>query len=144
MQSTYFRKGFGLGREVEPVVQAAYHSDLVTRLRALGNTETFGEGNDSVTIELAESFGFCYGVDRAVDYAYQTRAQFPDRRIYLVGEIIRASGTNSSVPIICMTGLDISPEAARERGCTELLIKPVEPKDLVNAVHRNLVQPPAA
>jgi 4-hydroxy-3-methylbut-2-enyl diphosphate reductase len=95
MDSTYFRRGFGLAREVEPVVQAAYHSDLVTRLRAGGNVESFGEGEQRVTIRLAESFGFCYGVDRAVDYAYQTRAQFPDRRILLVGEIIHNPHVNS-------------------------------------------------
>src|SRR5687768_10405899 len=94
MDSTYFRKGFGLAKSVEPVVQAAYDSDMVTRLRANGNVETFGEGDNRVTIRLAESFGFCYGVDRAVDYAYQTHAQFPDRRIYLVGEIIHNPHVN--------------------------------------------------
>ena len=94
MNSTYFRRGFGLSKEIEPVVQAAYHSDLVTRLRASGNVETFGEGDRQVTIRLAESFGFCYGVDRAVDYAYQTRAQFPDRRIVLIGEIIHNPHVN--------------------------------------------------
>jgi 4-hydroxy-3-methylbut-2-en-1-yl diphosphate reductase len=94
MKPTYFRRGFGLSKAVEPVVQAAYHSDLVTRLRAAGNVESFGDGDRRVTIRLAESFGFCYGVDRAVDYAYQTRAQFPDRRILLVGEIIHNPHVN--------------------------------------------------
>ena len=94
MDSTYFRRGFGLGKAVEPLVRAEYHSELVTRLRALGNVESFGDGENRVTIRLAESFGFCYGVDRAVDYAYQTRAQFPDRRIFLVGEIIHNPHVN--------------------------------------------------
>src|SRR5688500_16072374 len=94
MESTYFRRGFGLSKEVEPVVQAAYHSDIVTRLRAARNVETFGDGDRQVTIRLAESFGFCYGVDRAVDYAYQTRAQFPDRRILIIGEIIHNPHVN--------------------------------------------------
>ena len=44
--------------------------------------DTFGD----VTVRLAEEFGFCYGVDRAVDYAYETRHKFPEKRIYLVGE----------------------------------------------------------
>jgi 4-hydroxy-3-methylbut-2-en-1-yl diphosphate reductase len=94
MQSSYFRRGFGLSKEVEPLVQAEYHSGLVARIRAAGNEETFGDGPERVTVRLADSFGFCYGVDRAVDYAYQTRAHFPDRRIFLVGEIIHNPHVN--------------------------------------------------
>jgi 4-hydroxy-3-methylbut-2-enyl diphosphate reductase len=105
MESTYFRRGFGLGKQVEPVVQAEYHSTLVTRLRAAGNVETFGEGENRVTIRLAESFGFCYGVDRAVDYAYQTRAHFPDRRILLVGEIIHNPHVNHRLQAMGVTFL---------------------------------------
>ena len=95
MKTTYFRRGFGLSKEVEPLVQAEYHSDLVTRIRAAGNVEVFGTGERRIEVRLAESFGFCYGVDRAVDYAYQTRPQFPDRRIFLVGEIIHNPHVNS-------------------------------------------------
>jgi len=94
MDSTYFRRGFGLSKQVEPLVQAEYHSTVVDRIRALGNEEGFGEGDARVTIRLANAFGFCYGVDRAVDYAYQTRTQFPDRRIFLVGEIIHNPHVN--------------------------------------------------
>lgn len=88
MDATYFRRGFGRGKEVEALVQAEYHSALVDRLQRNGFEETFGAGDQRLTIRLAEAFGFCYGVDRAIDYAYQTRLQFPDRRILLVGEII--------------------------------------------------------
>src|SRR5688572_2203232 len=95
LDSTYFRRGFGLTREVEPLVQAEYHSLLVDRIREAGNELTFEGDSDAVTIRLADSFGFCYGVDRAVDYAYQTRAQFPDRRLFLVGEIIHNPHVNS-------------------------------------------------
>jgi 4-hydroxy-3-methylbut-2-enyl diphosphate reductase len=105
MNSTYFRRGFGLSKEVEPLVQAEYHSNLVTRIRAAGNVERFGHGGDRVTIRLAESFGFCYGVDRAVDYAYQTRVQFPDRRIFLVGEIIHNPHVNSRLQQMGITFL---------------------------------------
>jgi 4-hydroxy-3-methylbut-2-en-1-yl diphosphate reductase len=94
MQSSYFRRGFGLSKQVEPLVQAEYHSGLVARIRAAGNEESFGEGPDRVTVRLADSFGFCYGVDRAVDYAYQTRTHFPDRQIFLVGEIIHNPHVN--------------------------------------------------
>jgi 4-hydroxy-3-methylbut-2-en-1-yl diphosphate reductase len=47
-----------------------------------------------VTVRLAEEFGFCYGVDRAVDYAYETRTKFPDRKVYLLGEIIHNPHVN--------------------------------------------------
>jgi 4-hydroxy-3-methylbut-2-en-1-yl diphosphate reductase len=94
MQSTYFRRGFGLSKQVEPLVEAEYHSQMVERIRAAGGEARFGEGARQVTVRLAQAFGFCYGVDRAVDYAYQTRAQFPDRRIFLVGEIIHNPHVN--------------------------------------------------
>ena len=81
--STYFRKGFGLRAEVQGDLET-YEGDLVDRLRAEDYTLTVGD----VTIRLAREFGFCYGVERAVEYAYQTRRKFPDRKIFLVGEII--------------------------------------------------------
>ena len=90
MEETYFRKGFGLKAEVKGTIDAEYHSALVERIRARGYQETFGD----VTVHLAQEFGFCYGVDRAVDYAYETVHKFPDRRIFLVGEIIHNPHVN--------------------------------------------------
>ena len=90
MEQTYFRKGFGLKRQVQPLIDAEYHSRLVDRIRARGYTGVFGD----VTVRLAQEFGFCYGVDRAIDYAYETVRKFPDRRIYLVGEIIHNPHVN--------------------------------------------------
>jgi 4-hydroxy-3-methylbut-2-en-1-yl diphosphate reductase len=95
MDTTYFRRGFGLSKQVEPLVQAEYHSALVTGSAHHGYVETFREGEgDGSRVRLADSFGFCYGVDRAVDYAYETRTQFPDRRIFLLGEIIHNPHVN--------------------------------------------------
>ncbi|MFL5612775.1 MAG: 4-hydroxy-3-methylbut-2-enyl diphosphate reductase [Gemmatimonadaceae bacterium] len=88
--STYFRKGFGLKAEVQEDL-AGYEGALVDRMKASDYTLTAGE----VTIRLAREFGFCYGVERAVEYAYQTRRKFPDRRIILVGEIIHNPYVNS-------------------------------------------------
>jgi len=82
--ATYFRKGFGLKSEVQDELAADYEGAVVDLLRANDYTLTVGD----VTIRLAREFGFCYGVERAVEYAYQTRRKFPDRRIVLVGEII--------------------------------------------------------
>lgn len=90
MEKTYFRSGLGLKSEVRPLIDSEYQSGLVERIRSRGYTETFGD----VTIRLAQEFGFCYGVDRAVDYAYETRLKFPDKRIYLVGEIIHNPHVN--------------------------------------------------
>lgn len=90
MEQTYFRRGFGLKKEIEPLLAREYHSSLVEDIKARGYTATY----DDITIRLAEDFGFCYGVDRAVDYAYQATLKFPDRRIYLVGEIIHNPHVN--------------------------------------------------
>src|SRR5437762_5284132 len=82
--STYFRKGFGLKTEVQDDLAADYDGQIVDLLRSNDYTLAVGQ----VTVRLAREFGFCYGVERAVEYAYQTRRKFPDRRIVLVGEII--------------------------------------------------------
>jgi 4-hydroxy-3-methylbut-2-enyl diphosphate reductase len=89
--STYFRKGFGLRAEVQDELAADYSGKLVDRMRADDYTLTVGD----VTIRLAREFGFCYGVERAVEYAYQTRRKFPERRIFLVGEIIHNPHVNT-------------------------------------------------
>jgi 4-hydroxy-3-methylbut-2-enyl diphosphate reductase len=90
MEQTYFRRGFGLKKIIEPIVASEYHSALVDKIRGQGYQATFGD----ITIRLAEQFGFCYGVDRAVDYAYETTHKFPDRRVFLVGEIIHNPHVN--------------------------------------------------
>ena len=69
---------------------AAYHSKIVDDVRAAGFVRRSGR----LTLCLAREFGFCYGVDRAVDYAYQTRKRFPDARVFLTGEIIHNPHVN--------------------------------------------------
>jgi 4-hydroxy-3-methylbut-2-enyl diphosphate reductase len=93
MESTYFRRGFGLKAEIEERLAADYHSTVVEMLRANQYRLTVGP----LTFRLAKEFGFCYGVDRAVDYAYETRAKFPDRRLHLVGEIIHNPHVNQKL-----------------------------------------------
>lgn len=82
-EPTYFRKGFGLKAAVEEDL-ATYDGQLVDLLKQHDYELTAGD----VTVRLAREFGFCYGVERAVEYAYQTRRKFPDRRVFLAGEII--------------------------------------------------------
>jgi 4-hydroxy-3-methylbut-2-enyl diphosphate reductase len=91
--SIYFRRGFGLKREIEGSLAADYHSRLVDRIRADGHTLRAG----GLTFRLAREFGFCYGVDRAVEYAYESRTKFPDKRIFLVGEIIHNPHVNEKL-----------------------------------------------
>jgi 4-hydroxy-3-methylbut-2-en-1-yl diphosphate reductase len=93
MESTYFRRGFGLKTEIEGQLTADYHSSVVEALRTNQYRLTVGP----LTFRLAREFGFCYGVDRAVDYAYETRAKFPDRRLFLVGEIIHNPHVNQKL-----------------------------------------------
>jgi 4-hydroxy-3-methylbut-2-enyl diphosphate reductase len=86
----YFNKGLGLKDVVGLQVVRDYHSGLVQRMRAAG----FGLRAGDLTFRLAKEFGFCYGVDRAIDYAYETHEKFPDRRVFITGEIIHNPGVN--------------------------------------------------
>jgi len=87
----FYQRGLGLKKEVAEILKRDYHSQLVEELRARNFQLQAGD----VVIYLAKEFGFCYGVDRAVDYAYQTREKFPDRRIFLTGEIIHNPHVNN-------------------------------------------------
>jgi 4-hydroxy-3-methylbut-2-enyl diphosphate reductase len=93
VEQTYFRKGFGLKDAIEGALTTDYHSQVVDAIRAHGHSVTIGD----LTLRLAREFGFCYGVDRAVEYAYETRTKFPERRTFLVGEIIHNPHVNSKL-----------------------------------------------
>lgn len=86
-----FRKGLDLKHLVADELARDYHSQLIDRIRDAGFAHRAGR----LTIRLPEEFGFCYGVDRAVDYAYQTRRKFPDRTVWLTGEIIHNPQVNT-------------------------------------------------
>jgi 4-hydroxy-3-methylbut-2-enyl diphosphate reductase len=90
MPPVVFRKGLDLKEAVAADLAAAYHSRIVDDLKASGFVHTTGR----LTLHLAKEFGFCYGVDRAVDYAYQTRKKFPSKRVFLTGEIIHNPHVN--------------------------------------------------
>ena len=93
MEQTYFRKGFGLKGAIEGTLAADYHSRVVDEVRARDYRLDVGD----LTFRLAREFGFCYGVDRAVEYAYETRTKFPDARVFLVGEIIHNPHVNAKL-----------------------------------------------
>jgi 4-hydroxy-3-methylbut-2-enyl diphosphate reductase len=87
----YFRRGFGHTDEAETTMKTEYNSDLVQAIR--DRNYVYAEGD--VTIYLAKSFGFCWGVERAVAMAYETRSQFPTERIWITNEIIHNPSVNA-------------------------------------------------
>lgn len=87
------RKGFGLRKEIRDEVKGIYASDLINQIKANGFQKTFGR----VTIHLAKEFGFCYGVDRAVELAYETRKNYPHKKVYLTTEIIHNPTVNNDL-----------------------------------------------
>src|SRR5437870_4694610 len=78
---------------VQAQVLSHYRSDLVERIRANGHILSAGD----LTIKLAKEFGFCYGVERAIDLAYAARRAYPDQRIFLLGEIIHNPEVNDQI-----------------------------------------------
>ena len=92
-QPLIFRKGLDLKEAVAGELAAAYHSAIVDRVRA----DDYRYHSGRLTIHLAREFGFCYGVDRAVDYAYQARRRFPGRNVFLTGEIIHNPHVNAQL-----------------------------------------------
>ncbi|MEO8376066.1 MAG: hypothetical protein ABI579_00210 [Candidatus Sumerlaeota bacterium] len=90
-EPNYFRASLGMKQEIAPAIAADYHSGIVDWMRASGNTLAL----EGITFRLAKEFGFCYGVDKAVDMAYETCMKFPDRRIFLTYEIIHNPRVNN-------------------------------------------------
>ncbi len=86
----YNRRGFGLGDEVAGSLEQAYQSDLIAKLRDNGYSLERGR----LTVRLAEAFGFCWGVERAVAMAYETRRHYPTERIWITNEIIHNPSVN--------------------------------------------------
>lgn len=89
----YHRKGFGREAEVTDLLQLEYQSNLIQQIRDSGYTLRRGE----ITIRLAEDFGFCWGVERAIALAYETRQQFPTERIWITNEIIHNPSVNQKL-----------------------------------------------
>ena len=98
----------------------SYHSGLVERIKADDFTYRAGR----LTVHLAREFGFCYGVDRAVDYAYQTRRRFPDRAVYLTGEIIHNPHVNDQLRAMDVRFLSDTPGAIDHLASDDVVILP--------------------
>jgi 4-hydroxy-3-methylbut-2-en-1-yl diphosphate reductase len=114
-EQKYYRKGFKMRDNVQHLLDRDYRSEVVDRVRENGNVLTA----DGLTLRLADEFGFCYGVDRAVDYAFQAREKFPDRRIYITGDMIHNASMNDRLREMGIEflsrGFDGPPEEAFDR-----------------------------
>src|SRR5579864_1799467 len=97
-----------------------YHSAIVDQIKADDFTYRAGR----LAVHLAREFGFCYGVDRAVDYAYQTRERFPDRRVFLTGEIIHNPHVNEKLHAMGIEFLDRTPGGVDCVESTDVVILP--------------------
>jgi 4-hydroxy-3-methylbut-2-enyl diphosphate reductase len=120
MGETYFQRGFKLGQAVSGILRQSYHSEVVARLKEMGYAARAGD----LTLRLAREFGFCYGVDRAVQYAYETRERFPDRRIFLSGEIIHNPDVNRRIEEMGIVRLGDEPDPVQR-------YRAVTPEDVV-------------
>lgn len=120
MPPVIFRKGLNLKHEVAGVLAESYHSLLVRQIKA--NDFRYSSGRLSVV--LAREFGFCYGVDRAVDYAYQARKRFPDRPVFLTGEIIHNPHVNDQLRAQGIRFLSDPDEDATAVGPDDVVILP--------------------
>jgi 4-hydroxy-3-methylbut-2-en-1-yl diphosphate reductase len=118
--SLIFRKGLDLKHAVAGMLADNYHSAIVDRIKA----EDFTYRTGRLTVHLAKEFGFCYGVDRAVDYAYQTRERFPDRTVYLTGEIIHNPHVNEKLRAMGIQFLSDDPARADRLGPDDVVILP--------------------
>ncbi len=78
---------------VQAEVEHHYRSSIVEQIRANGGRMTVG----ATSVRLAKEFGFCYGVERAIDLAYAARKVFPERRIFILGEIIHNPDVNRQI-----------------------------------------------
>src|SRR5438046_4666981 len=120
MPSLIFRKALDLKHAVAGMLADNYHSAIVERIKA----EDFSYRAGRLTVHLAREFGFCYGVDRAVDYAYQTRTRFPDRRVYLTGEIIHNPHVNEKLRSLGVGFLSDPGESIEALGADDVVILP--------------------
>src|SRR5687767_11825346 len=100
---------------VQAQVETHYRSEIVERIRTRGGTLRV----DGVTMKLAKQFGFCYGVERAIDLAYAARKVFQDKRVFILGEIIHNPEVNRQITDMGVINLLDGRKEADVSGLTE-------------------------
>ena len=116
----HYRRGLGLRKEIIEPVTEDYRGHLVRFARDHDYRIRAGE----IVFLIAHEFGFCYGVDRAIEYAYEARLRFPDHRIFLTGEIIHNQYVNRRLSGFGIVFLEDDPSAEEK-------FAPVGPGDVV-------------
>jgi 4-hydroxy-3-methylbut-2-en-1-yl diphosphate reductase len=79
--------------KVQEQVESHYRSTIVEKIRSNGGILRVGD----TAVLLAKQFGFCYGVERAIDLAYAARKVFKDKRLFILGEIIHNPLVNDQI-----------------------------------------------
>lgn len=120
MPASIYRKGLDLKLQVAGDLANDYHSRPVEQIRETGYRQQDGR----LTVHLAREFGFCYGVDRAVGYAYQTRLRFPERRVFLTDEIIHNPQVNDRLRAVGVRFLSDPGESADDLAADDVVIIP--------------------
>lgn len=107
---------------VQAEVETHYRSTLVENIRAKGSVLTVG----NTTVRLARDFGFCYGVERAIDLAYAARKVFADKRVYLLGEIIHNQEVNRQLTDMGIVSIPVPQHEAEiaKLGSDDVVIVP--------------------
>jgi 4-hydroxy-3-methylbut-2-en-1-yl diphosphate reductase len=111
----YHRKGFGHEAVVSSLLDSEYKSNLIQEIRDNGYTFTRGD----VTIRLAEEFGFCWGVERAIALAYETRQQFPKERIWITNEIIHNPSVNQNLRDMAVQFIPVDAQGIKDFSVVE-------------------------
>ena len=99
----YNRRGFGRAEEVAGSLEQAYQSSLIGSIR--DNDYRLSHGR--LNVRLAEAFGFCWGVERAVAMAYETRKHYPEERIWITNEIIHNPSVNDHLREMNVEFIDV-------------------------------------
>lgn len=106
----YFRFGRSQMDNAMQNLRTISGSELLTKIRTNGNQLTVGE----VTFVLAESYGFCWGVERAVAMAHEARNFFPDKSIWVSNEIIHNPKVNQEMADMGMKFVDKGPNGEKD------------------------------
>ena len=99
----YNRRGFGHKEETLELMNQEYTSDIIKKLKENGFEYTWG----NVKVKLAESYGFCWGVERAVQIAYEARKQFPEEKIWITNEIIHNPTVNKRLEEMAVQNIPV-------------------------------------